>query len=145
MIFSLGIGNILWVFLSVDFVEEIKVVWEVLKLFGFFLNVVMFIFCFICGWIEIDLICIVNEVENYIVMIKVLIKVVVFGCVVNGFGEVCEVDIGIVGLNGEGFFFRYGKIIWKVLEVIMVEEFKKEIDILVEEYFEKKIDLESFR
>lgn len=132
-----GIGNILCIFLSVDFVEEVKVVCELLKLFGLVFNVVMFIFCLICGCIEIDLISIVNEVEEYILIVKVLIKVVVFGCVVNGFGEVCEVDIGIVGVCGEGLLFCKGEIVCKVFEEIMVEELKKEIDKIVVEYYVK--------
>ncbi|ELH4232084.1 flavodoxin-dependent (E)-4-hydroxy-3-methylbut-2-enyl-diphosphate synthase [Listeria monocytogenes] len=73
------------------------------------------------------------------------IKVAVLGCAVNGPGEAREADIGIAGSNGEGLLFRHGKIIRKVPEAIMVEELKKEIDILAEEYFEKKTDLESLR
>lgn len=137
VILSKGIGNILCILLSVDFVEEVKVVREFLKFFGLVFNVVMFILCLICGCIEIDLISIVNEVEEYIFKVKVLIKVVVFGCVVNGSGEVREVDIGIVGVCGEGLLFWKGKIVCKVFEEIMVEEFKKEIDIFVEEYYVK--------
>ncbi|EAD4689548.1 flavodoxin-dependent (E)-4-hydroxy-3-methylbut-2-enyl-diphosphate synthase [Listeria monocytogenes] len=144
-ILSLGIGNTLRVSLSADPVEEIKVAREVLKSFGLSSNAAMLISCPTCGRIEIDLIRIANEVENYIATIKAPIKVAVLGCAVNGPGEAREADIGIAGSNGEGLLFRHGKIIRKVPEAILVEELKKEIDILAEEYFEKKTDLESLR
>ncbi|EAD0749932.1 flavodoxin-dependent (E)-4-hydroxy-3-methylbut-2-enyl-diphosphate synthase [Listeria monocytogenes] len=144
-ILSLGIGNTLRVSLNADPVEEIKVAREVLKSFGLSSNAAMLISCPTCGRIEIDLIRIANEVENYIATIKAPIKVAVLGCAVNGPGEAREADIGIAGSNGEGLLFRHGKIIRKVPEAIMVEELKKEIDILAEEYFEKKTDLESLR
>ncbi len=37
------------------------------------------------------------------------------------------------------------KLFEKVPEAIMIDELKKEIDILAEEFFVKKIDLESLR
>ncbi|EDN8786802.1 flavodoxin-dependent (E)-4-hydroxy-3-methylbut-2-enyl-diphosphate synthase [Listeria monocytogenes] len=144
-ILSLGIGNTLRVSLSADPVEEIKVAREVLKSFGLSSNAAMLISCPTCGRIEIDLIRIANEVENYIAKIEVPIKVAVLGCAVNGPGEAREADIGIAGSNGEGLLFRHGKIIRKVPEAIMIDELKKEIDILAEEFFVKKIDLESLR
>lgn len=144
-ILSLGIGNTLRVSLSADPVEEIKVAREVLKSFGLSSNAAMLISCPTCGRIEIDLIRIANEVENYIAKIEVPIKVAVLGCAVNGPGEAREADIGIAGSNGEGLLFRHGKIIRKVPEAIMIDELKKEIDILAEEFFVKKINLESLR
>ncbi|QEZ75210.1 flavodoxin-dependent (E)-4-hydroxy-3-methylbut-2-enyl-diphosphate synthase [Listeria monocytogenes] len=144
-ILSLGIGNTLRVSLSANPVEEIKVAREVLKSFGLSSNAAMLISCPTCGRIEIDLIRIANEVENYIAKIEVPIKVTVLGCAVNGPGEAREADIGIAGSNGEGLLFRHGKIIRKVPEAIMIDELKKEIDILAEEFFVKKIDLESLR
>ena len=94
--------------------------------------------CPTCGRIEIDLISIANEVEEYIQKIKAPIKVSVLGCAVNGPGEAREADIGIAGARGEGLLFRKGKIIRKVPEEIMVEELKKEIDAIAEEYYEKE-------
>ncbi len=60
------------------------------------------------------------------------------GCAVNGPGEAREADIGIAGARGEGLLFRKGKIVRKVPEETMVEELKKEIDAIAEEYFAKK-------
>lgn len=42
-----------------------------------------------------------DVIEGFKDMI-VLLCVVVMGCVVNGFGEVCEVDFGVVLGNGKG-------------------------------------------
>ena len=136
-ILSKGIGNTLRISLSADPVEEVKVARELLKGFGLISNAATLVSCPTCGRIEIDLFKIANEVEEYIQNIKAPIKVSVLGCAVNGPGEAKEADIGIAGGRGEGLLFRKGKIIRKVPEEIMVEELKKEIDKLAEEY-EKK-------
>ncbi|MED1205122.1 flavodoxin-dependent (E)-4-hydroxy-3-methylbut-2-enyl-diphosphate synthase [Heyndrickxia acidicola] len=137
-ILSKGIGNTLRVSLSADPVEEIKVARELLKIFGLSSNAATLISCPTCGRIEIDLISIANEVEEYIQTIKAPIKVSVLGCAVNGPGEAREADIGIAGARGEGLLFRKGQIVRKVPEETMVEELKKEIDLVAEEYFKKQ-------
>jgi (E)-4-hydroxy-3-methylbut-2-enyl-diphosphate synthase len=137
-ILSKGIGNTMRISLSADPVEEVKVARELLKTFGLAANAATLISCPTCGRIEIDLISIANEVEEYISKIKAPIKVSVLGCAVNGPGEAREADIGIAGARGEGLLFRHGKIIRKVPEETMVEELKKEIDKLAEEYYKKQ-------
>lgn len=133
-ILSKGIGNTIRISLSADPVEEVKVARELLKSFGLAANVATLISCPTCGRIEIDLISIANEVEEYISKIKAPIKVSVLGCAVNGPGEAREADIGIAGARGEGLLFRKGEIIRKVPESEMVEELKKEIDKVAAEY-----------
>ncbi|MFS0689751.1 flavodoxin-dependent (E)-4-hydroxy-3-methylbut-2-enyl-diphosphate synthase [Sporosarcina sp. 179-K 8C2 HS] len=135
---SAGIGNTLRVSLSADPTQEIKVARELLKIFGLSSNAATLISCPTCGRIEIDLISIANEVEEYISTIKAPLKVAVLGCAVNGPGEAREADIGIAGARGEGLLFMKGKTVRKVPEETMVEELKMEIDKLAEEYFEKK-------
>jgi len=135
---SAGIGNTLRVSLSADPVQEIKVARELLKVFGLSSNAATLISCPTCGRIEIDLISIANEVEEYISTIKAPLKVAVLGCAVNGPGEAREADIGIAGARGEGLLFMKGKTVRKVPEETMVDELKMEIDKLAEEYFEKK-------
>lgn len=134
-ILSMGIGNTCRVSLSADPVEEIKVAKEVLKAFGLASNAATLISCPTCGRIQIDLIPIANEIEEYIEHIKAPIKVAVLGCAVNGPGEAREADIGIAGGNGKGMLFKKGKIIRTVPEETMVDELKKEVDILAEAYF----------
>ncbi|MGL4694346.1 flavodoxin-dependent (E)-4-hydroxy-3-methylbut-2-enyl-diphosphate synthase [Enterococcus larvae] len=131
---SRGIGNTCRVSLSADPVEEIKVAKEVLKAFGLASNAASLISCPTCGRIEIDLIPIANEIEEYIEKIKAPIKVAVLGCAVNGPGEAREADIGIAGGQGKGMLFKKGKIIRTVPEEIMVAELKKEVDLLAEAY-----------
>ncbi|MCL1989345.1 MAG: flavodoxin-dependent (E)-4-hydroxy-3-methylbut-2-enyl-diphosphate synthase [Defluviitaleaceae bacterium] len=133
-----GIGSTLRISLSADPVEEIKVARELLKSFGLAANAATLISCPTCGRIEIDLISIANEVEAYIAEIKAPIKVAVLGCAVNGPGEAREADIGIAGARGEGLLFMHGEIIRKVPEATMVEELKKEIDILAEAHYQKQ-------
>ncbi|WP_246143121.1 flavodoxin-dependent (E)-4-hydroxy-3-methylbut-2-enyl-diphosphate synthase [Macrococcus equipercicus] len=137
-IMSLGIGNTLRISLSADPVEEVKVARELLKTFGLSSNAATLISCPTCGRIEIDLISIANEVEEYISTIKAPLKVAVLGCAVNGPGEAREADIGIAGARGEGLLFMKGKTVRKVPEETMVEELKIEIDKLAEEYFRKQ-------
>ncbi len=133
-ILSKGIGSTLRISLSADPVEEVKVGRELLKTFGLSDNAATLISCPTCGRIEIDLISIANEVEEYIQSIKAPIKVAVLGCAVNGPGEAREADIGIAGARGEGLLFRHGEIIRKVPEETMVEELKVEVDRIAEEY-----------
>ncbi|KGP73178.1 flavodoxin-dependent (E)-4-hydroxy-3-methylbut-2-enyl-diphosphate synthase [Pontibacillus yanchengensis] len=137
-ILSKGIGSTLRISLSADPVEEVKVGRELLKTFGLADNAATLISCPTCGRIEIDLISIANEVEEYIQNIKAPIKVAVLGCAVNGPGEAREADIGIAGARGEGLLFRHGEIIRKVPEETMVEELKKEVDKIAEEYLAQK-------
>lgn len=132
-----GIGNTMRVSLSADPVEEVKVARELLKTFGLASNAATLISCPTCGRIQIDLIKIANEVEDYIAQIKAPIKVAVLGCAVNGPGEAREADIGIAGGKGQGLLFRHGEIIRKVPEETMVDELKKEIDKLAEEHYKK--------
>ncbi|MCR8644188.1 flavodoxin-dependent (E)-4-hydroxy-3-methylbut-2-enyl-diphosphate synthase [Paenibacillus sp. N1-5-1-14] len=133
---NMGIGNTLRISLSADPVEEIKVARELLKTFGLITNAATLVSCPTCGRLDIDLFSIANEVEEYISKIKVPIKVSVLGCAVNGPGEAREADIGIAGARGEGMLFRYGEMIRKVPEAELLQELKKEIDIIVKVYEE---------
>ncbi len=142
-ILNMGIGNTVRISLSADPVEEIKVARELLKSYGLAANAATLISCPTCGRIEIDLISIANEVEDYISTIKAPIKVAVLGCAVNGPGEAREADIGIAGARGEGLLFRKGEIVRKVPEETMVEELKIEIDKIAEEHFAKQRELEK--
>ncbi|WP_304650481.1 flavodoxin-dependent (E)-4-hydroxy-3-methylbut-2-enyl-diphosphate synthase [Thalassobacillus sp. CUG 92003] len=142
-ILSKGIGSTLRISLSADPVEEVKVGRELLKTFGLAANAATLISCPTCGRIEIDLISIANEVEEYIQTIKAPIKVAVLGCAVNGPGEAREADIGIAGARGEGLLFRHGEIIRKVPEDIMVDELKKEVDKLAEDHYRKQAEADA--
>jgi (E)-4-hydroxy-3-methylbut-2-enyl-diphosphate synthase len=130
-----GIGSTMRVSLSADPVEEIKVARELLKTFGLASDAATLISCPTCGRIEIDLISVANEIEEYISSVKAPIKVAVLGCAVNGPGEAREADIGIAGARGEGLLFKHGEIARKIPEEKLVEELKKEIDALADIYY----------
>jgi (E)-4-hydroxy-3-methylbut-2-enyl-diphosphate synthase len=132
---SQGIGSTMRVSLSADPVEEIKVARELLKTFGLASDAATLISCPTCGRIEIDLISVANEIEEYISKVKAPIKVAVLGCAVNGPGEAREADIGIAGARGEGLLFKHGEIARKIPEEKLVEELKKEIDELADIYY----------
>ncbi len=138
ILLNMGIGNTLRISLSADPVEEVKVARELLKSFGLAANAATLISCPTCGRIEIDLISIANEVEEYIASVKAPIKVAVLGCAVNGPGEAREADIGIAGARGEGLLFMKGEIVRKVPEETMVDELKKEIDKMAEAHYAKQ-------
>jgi (E)-4-hydroxy-3-methylbut-2-enyl-diphosphate synthase len=129
-----GTCSTLRISLRADPVEEIKVCRELLKTFGLLSNAATLISCPTCGRIEIDLISVANEIEDYISKIEAPIKVAVLGCAVNGPGEAREADIGIAGARGEGLLFRHGEIVRKIPEADLVDELKKEIDTLAEVY-----------
>lgn len=129
-----GIGSTVRISLSADPVEEIKAAKELLKTFGLLANAPTLISCPTCGRLDIDLFSVANEVEAYLEHVKVPIKVSVLGCAVNGPGEAREADIGIAGARGEGMLFRYGEMIRKVPEHLLVSELKTEIDHIVAVY-----------
>lgn len=133
---GMGIGNTVRVSLSADPVEEIRVARELLKTFHIVSDAVTIVSCPTCGRIDIDLISIANEIEEYTQNIKAPIKVSVLGCAVNGPGEAREADIGIAGARGEGLLFRKGEVVRKIPEAELVTELKKEIDIMAKRYAE---------
>lgn len=132
----MGIGNTIRVSLSADPVEEVKVARELLKVFHIVSDAVTIVSCPTCGRIDIDLISIVNELEDYVQNIRAPIKVSVLGCAVNGPGEAREADIGIAGARGEGLLFRKGQVVRKIPEADLLTELKKEIDTMAKRYAE---------
>ncbi len=131
------LGNTMRVSLSEDPIEEIKVARELLKNFELITDMPTLVSCPTCGRIEVDMIPIAHQLEEFLQTIKAPLKVTILGCAVNGPGEAKEADIGIACGKKEGLLIKKGKIIRKIPEDILFEEFKKEILILEKEYFEK--------
>lgn len=75
----------------------------------------------------------VNDVIVGFEGMMVLFWVVVMGCVVNGLGEVCEVDLGVVLGNGKGQIFVKGEVIKMVFESEIVVIFIEEVQCFVVE------------
>lgn len=124
-----GIGDTIRVSLTADPIKEIYAAKDILSACGMG-GGVQIVSCPTCGRTKIALIPLAEKVEKLCAGIDKPIKVAVMGCVVNGPGEAREADIGIAGGNGEGIIFRKGKVLRKVPEDRLLEELKKEIDLL---------------
>lgn len=129
-ILNLGIGNTIRVSLTDDPILEIKAAKEILKDLNLRKNIPNLISCPTCGRIQYNMIPIAKEIENYLSTINKNITVAVMGCAVNGPGEAKDADLGIAGGKGEAILFKKGKIIRKISEKDIINELKKEIDLL---------------
>lgn len=131
-----GLGDTLRVSLTADPVKEVYTGYEILKVLGLSERGATLISCPTCGRTEINLIQLAKRVEELVEKIDVPIKVAVMGCPVNGPGEAREADIGIAGGLKQGLIFRKGKIIAKVKEEDLYDEFVIELNKTIQEYKE---------
>mgnify|MGYP006382080323 CR=1 FL=1 len=103
---------------------------EILKELHLIKNVPTFTSCPTCGRTAYNMIPIAHEIEEYLNHVNKDIHVAVMGCAVNGPGEAKEADLGVAGGKGEALLFKKGQIIRKIKEENIIEELKKEIDLL---------------
>lgn len=122
-----GIGDTIRVSLTDDPVEEIPVAWEILSCLNIRQTKPTVTSCPTCGRTEIDLLKLTKKVEKMVEKFPKYLHIAVMGCVVNGPGEAREADIAVVGGRGCGLICRKGKIIKKVDEKNLLEEFRKEL------------------
>ncbi|MBZ4643387.1 MAG: ispG [Deferribacteraceae bacterium] len=122
---SEGIGDTLRVSLTGDPVKEVEVAFEILKSLELRKAGPEFISCPTCGRTEIDLENLALQVEESLKFVKKDVTIAVMGCPVNGPGEAREADYGIAGGRGVGLIFKKGKIIKKVDNEHILEEFLK--------------------
>lgn len=122
-----GIGDTMRVSLTASPVEEIRVAREILAGLGLRRDRITITSCPTCGRTEVDLIGLARSVEEALRDVKKDMHVAVMGCVVNGPGEAREADLAIVGGKGVGLIVRRGKILRKVAEKDLLEEFLKEV------------------
>ncbi len=123
-----GIGDTIRVSLTDNPVEEIPVAWEILSALDLRHRKPTVTSCPTCGRTEIDIVKLTNQVEELVKDFPKKLHIAVMGCVVNGPGEAREADIAVIGGKGIGLICRKGKIIKKVDEKNLLEEFKKELD-----------------
>lgn len=123
-----GIGDTIRVSLAAPSVEEVRVGYEILKALEIRQRGINFVACPSCGRCEVDLIELAERVEERLKGIEKPLTVAVMGCAVNGPGEARQADIGIAGGRGEGLIFVKGKIVRKVKEDELVDEFMKELE-----------------
>ena len=89
--------------------------------------------CPTCGRLDIDLERIVAEVEDKMKHLKNPLRISILGCLVNGFGEAKEADLGIAAGAGKGIIFKRGVPIRHVKEAEMVQALLEEVERFDEE------------
>ena len=124
-----GIGDTIRVSLTAAPVKEVYAARDILSACGLG-GGAQIVSCPTCGRTAIDLISLAEQVEHMLAGVNKPIKVAVMGCAVNGPGEAREADIGVAGGKGEGLIFKKGKVLRKVPENMILQELKKEIDLL---------------
>ena len=123
-----NIGDTIRVSLSDDPIEEIIAAKEILSALNLYTKPVI-TSCPTCGRTNWNLIETVNEIENWLNINypNSNIHIAIMGCAVNGPGEAKDADIGIAGGINEVLLFKKGKVVRKIDESNVIEEFKKEI------------------
>jgi len=123
-----GIGDTIRVSLAAEPEEEVKVGFEILKSLGLRHRGVNLIACPSCARQKFNVIKIVAELEERLAHIQESIDVAVIGCVVNGPGEVKEVDVGITGGYPVHMMYRDGEKSEKVKSASMVDLLVEDVE-----------------
>ena len=128
-----GIGDTIRVSLASDPVEEVRVGREILKGLHLRDDGVNVIACPTCGRLEVDMLPMVERVEKHLAGVKLPLQVAIMGCSVNGPGEAREADIGFAAGKDMGMIYKNGEPYRRIGGANMLDEFIREIDLLVEE------------
>lgn len=123
-----GIGDTIRVSLLGDPVPEVAAGFDILRACDRRLNRPEVVACPTCGRLDIDLERIVAEVEARIAHLKDPLRISILGCLVNGFGEAKEADLGIAAGSGKGVIFKKGVPIRHVKESEMVQALLEEVE-----------------
>jgi len=122
-----GIGDTLRVSLLGDPVPEIAAGFDILRACDRRVTKPEVVACPTCGRLDIDLERIVAEVEEKMKGFSQPLRISILGCLVNGFGEAKEADLGIAAGAGKGVIFKRGVPIRHVKEAEMVEALLEEV------------------
>jgi (E)-4-hydroxy-3-methylbut-2-enyl-diphosphate synthase len=122
-----GIGDTIRVSLLGDPVPEVKAGFDILRATSRRINEPEVVACPTCGRLDIDLERIVAEVEERMKGLTNPLRISILGCLVNGFGEAKEADIGIAAGSGKGIIFKRGVPIRHVKEEEMVDALWEEV------------------
>ncbi len=129
-----GIGDTIRISLSEPPENEIDVCYELLNSLHLRKKrSIDFVSCPTCGRIEIDLIKMVEEVKKRLLHVDKPIKVAIMGCVVNALGESKDADVAIAGGKHFGLIIKKGKIVKKVKEEKLIEEFVEVVNEFLQE------------
>src|SRR3954449_4395277 len=135
-----GIGDTIRVSRLGDPVPEIAAGFDILRACDRRVNQPEIVACPTCGLLDIDLERIVAEVEAKMAHLKNPLRISILGCLVNGFGEAKEADLGIAAGSGKGVIFKKGVPIRNVKEAEMVQALLEE----VERFHEESTPLASY-
>ncbi|MGA2702903.1 MAG: flavodoxin-dependent (E)-4-hydroxy-3-methylbut-2-enyl-diphosphate synthase [Isosphaeraceae bacterium] len=122
-----GIGDTIRVSLLGDSVPEIAAGFDILRACDRRVTKPEVVACPTCGRLDIDLERIVAEVEEKMKGLSNPLRISILGCLVNGFGEAKEADLGIAAGSGKGIIFKRGVPIRHVKEDEMVQALLEEV------------------
>lgn len=129
-----GIGDTIRVSLAAEPHEEVRVGWEILKSLELRKRGVTVVACPTCGRLDVDnFVEIVTEVERRLAHVEEPLHLSIMGCAVNGPGEAHDSQLGITFGRNVGMIFKNGVPMRKVAGENIVDEFVKEVEILLEE------------
>jgi (E)-4-hydroxy-3-methylbut-2-enyl-diphosphate synthase len=129
-----GIGDTIRVSLAAEPHEEVRVGWEILKSLELRKRGVTVVACPTCGRLDIDnFVEIVTEIERRLAYVEEPLHLSIMGCAVNGPGEAHDSQLGVTFGRNVGMIFKNGVPMRKVGGENIVEEFVKEVEILLEE------------
>jgi len=127
-----GIGDTIRVSLTDRSVKEVMAGHIILSSLGLRSSGIDIVSCPTCGRTMADLPGIVDEVEKMILNVKKDLKLAVMGCIVNGPGEARDADLGIAFGREKAALFLKGSVIKRVKKDRILEEFKKELQKLIQ-------------
>ncbi len=127
ILLSEGLADTIRVSLTAPPEEEVRVAYLILESLDLRRRGIRFISCPICGRAEVDMMEISAAVEKKLTAVRVPLTVAVMGCMVNGPGEAKEADIGLACGRRAGVIFKRGKLLRRVREGRIVEEFVGEV------------------
>ncbi|MBV8130604.1 MAG: flavodoxin-dependent (E)-4-hydroxy-3-methylbut-2-enyl-diphosphate synthase [Planctomycetaceae bacterium] len=122
-----GVGDTIRVSLLGDPVPEIDAGFDILRACDRRVTKPEVVACPTCGRLDIDLERIVAEVEDRMKGLSNPLRISILGCLVNGFGEAKEADLGIAAGSGKGIIFKRGVPIRHVKEDEMVAALLEEV------------------
>jgi (E)-4-hydroxy-3-methylbut-2-enyl-diphosphate synthase len=128
-----GIGDTIRVSLLGDPVPEIAAGFDILRACDRRVTKPEVVACPTCGRLDIDLERIVAEVEAKMAKLTNPLRISILGCLVNGFGEAKEADLGIAAGSGKGIIFKRGVPIRHVKEADMVQALLEEVERFAED------------
>lgn len=133
-----GIGDTIRISITGELEEEVNVARNILKYSSRLQEGITLISCPTCGRIEADLVSAVKEVQKRLAHIKTPMQISVMGCAVNALGEAKHADLAIAFGNHDGLIIKQGKILRKLKEDQILDEFVQEVEIMAKEMDQNK-------